>query len=166
MRPDARLLDRGQPRDEDTEGGNQPADESLINRRLKLHLRPSCEIPCSLLRLGQAAILHAFILDSEHERLGPYPLGRRVGGTPIVHVLSWWTRNHQSLRGGMACHTTTLRRSTTTRGAAAPCCGSAAATAPRHARECRRSAKGRTSRDRGRAGSQVRRKPRPSHHRY
>jgi hypothetical protein len=29
-------LDRGKPRDEDTEGGNQPADKSLINRRLKL----------------------------------------------------------------------------------------------------------------------------------
>ena len=32
--PDARPLDRGQPRDESTEGGTQPADESLINRRL------------------------------------------------------------------------------------------------------------------------------------
>ena len=32
--PDARPLDRGQPRDESTEGGIQPADESLINRRL------------------------------------------------------------------------------------------------------------------------------------
>jgi hypothetical protein len=26
----------GKPRDEDTEGGNQPADKSLINRRLSL----------------------------------------------------------------------------------------------------------------------------------
>ena len=33
--PDARPLERGQPRDADTEGGNQPADKSLINRRLK-----------------------------------------------------------------------------------------------------------------------------------
>ncbi len=33
--PDARPLDRGQPQDEDTEGGTQlAADESLINRRL------------------------------------------------------------------------------------------------------------------------------------
>ena len=32
--PDARPLDRGKPRDEDTEGGTQPADKSLINRRL------------------------------------------------------------------------------------------------------------------------------------
>jgi hypothetical protein len=37
---DARPLDRGKPRDEDTEGGNQPADKSLINRRLSLHSQP------------------------------------------------------------------------------------------------------------------------------
>jgi hypothetical protein len=36
LMPDARPLDRGKPRDEDTEGGNQPADKSLINRRLSL----------------------------------------------------------------------------------------------------------------------------------
>jgi hypothetical protein len=36
LAPDARHLDRGKPRDEDTEGGNQPADKSLINRRLSL----------------------------------------------------------------------------------------------------------------------------------
>ena len=36
LAPDARPLDRGKPRDEDTEGGNQPADKSLINRRLSL----------------------------------------------------------------------------------------------------------------------------------
>src|SRR5271166_3247273 len=34
--PDARPLDQGKPRDEDTEGGDQPADKSLINRRLSL----------------------------------------------------------------------------------------------------------------------------------
>jgi len=38
--PDARPLDRGKPRDEDTECGNQPADKSLINRRLSLHSQP------------------------------------------------------------------------------------------------------------------------------
>ena len=38
--PDARPLDRGKPRDEDTEGGTQPADKSLINRRLQLHPQP------------------------------------------------------------------------------------------------------------------------------
>ena len=36
LAPDARPLDRGKPRDEDTEGGNQPAHKSLINRRLSL----------------------------------------------------------------------------------------------------------------------------------
>jgi hypothetical protein len=36
LTPDARPLDRGKPLDEDTEGGSQPADKSLINRRLSL----------------------------------------------------------------------------------------------------------------------------------
>jgi hypothetical protein len=36
LAPDARPLDRGKPRDEDTEGGHQPAHKSLINRRLSL----------------------------------------------------------------------------------------------------------------------------------
>jgi hypothetical protein len=36
--PNARPLDRGKPRDEDTEGGNHPADKSVINR----HLSQSC----------------------------------------------------------------------------------------------------------------------------
>jgi hypothetical protein len=43
--PDARPLDRGKPRDEDTEGGNQPADKSLINRRLLLHSQPCAAKP-------------------------------------------------------------------------------------------------------------------------
>jgi len=43
LTPDARPLDRGKPRDEDTEGGNQPADKSLINRRLSLH-SPPCAV--------------------------------------------------------------------------------------------------------------------------
>src|SRR5579863_9681362 len=34
--PDARPLDRGKPRDENTEGGTQPAHKSLIDRRLRL----------------------------------------------------------------------------------------------------------------------------------
>ena len=46
LAPDARpLLDRGKPRDEDTEGGNQPADKSLINRRFSLALAPSSAQP-------------------------------------------------------------------------------------------------------------------------
>jgi len=36
LAPNARPLDRGKPRDENTEGGSQPADKSLINRRLSL----------------------------------------------------------------------------------------------------------------------------------
>jgi hypothetical protein len=42
--PDARPLDSGKPRDEDTEGGNQSADKSLINRRLSLHSQPCAAI--------------------------------------------------------------------------------------------------------------------------
>ena len=68
--PDARPLDRGKPRDEDTEGGNQPADKSLINRRLQLHPQP-----CAA-SIGQAARHppsrpqnHVFILDRGHKRL-------------------------------------------------------------------------------------------------
>ena len=38
---DARPLDRGKLRDENTEGGSQPADKSLINRRLSLHREAS-----------------------------------------------------------------------------------------------------------------------------
>ena len=44
-----RLLDRGKPRNEDTEDGNQSADKSLINRRLKL--RPQA---CAVLALPRA----------------------------------------------------------------------------------------------------------------
>jgi len=68
--PDARPLDRGKPRDEDTEGGTQPADKSLINRRLSLHPQP-----CAA-SIGQAARHppsrphnHVFILDRGHKRL-------------------------------------------------------------------------------------------------
>jgi len=54
LAPDARPLDRGKPRDEDTEGGNQPADKSLINRRLSLRSQlcaaiafpPTASPPC------------------------------------------------------------------------------------------------------------------------
>src|SRR5262245_51555244 len=42
-----RHLERGKPRDVDTEGGTQPADKSLINRRLSLHLQP-CAAPISV----------------------------------------------------------------------------------------------------------------------
>ena len=45
LTPDARPLDRGKPRDEDTEGGNQPADKSLINRRLSLRSQLCAAMP-------------------------------------------------------------------------------------------------------------------------
>ena len=66
--PVARPLDRGKPRDEDTEGGNQPADKSLINRRLSLHSQPCAAMP--LLadgELAEQALNHASPLDREHK---------------------------------------------------------------------------------------------------
>ena len=68
--PDARPLDRGKPRDEDTEGGNQPADKSLINRRLSLHSQPCAAI--AFLddgELAERALNRASPLDREHKRL-------------------------------------------------------------------------------------------------
>ena len=66
--PDARPLDRGKPRDEDTEGGNQPADKSLINRRLSLHSQPCAAMPpfadgCP----AERALNRASPLDREHK---------------------------------------------------------------------------------------------------
>jgi hypothetical protein len=66
--PDARPLDRGKPRDEDTEGGNQPADKSLINRRLSLHSQP-CAAMTYLAdgELAEQALNRASPLDREHK---------------------------------------------------------------------------------------------------
>jgi hypothetical protein len=82
--PDARPLDRGKPRDENTEGGNQPADKSLINRRLSLHSPPCAAMP--LLadgELAEQALNHASPLDREHKKLGRrcsrWPLYARAG---------------------------------------------------------------------------------------
>ena len=71
LAPDARPLDRGKPRDEDMEGGNQPADKSLINRRLSLHSQP-CAAMAFLADggLAQPALNRASPLDREHKRLG------------------------------------------------------------------------------------------------
>ena len=68
--PDARPLDRGKPRDEDTEGGNQPADKSLINRRLSLHSQP-CAAMAFLAdgEFAERALNRASPLDREHKRL-------------------------------------------------------------------------------------------------
>ena len=68
--PDARPLDRGKPRDEDAEGGSQPADKSLINRRLSLHSQP-CAAMAYLAdgELAEQALNRASPLDREHKRL-------------------------------------------------------------------------------------------------
>jgi hypothetical protein len=70
LAPDARPLDRGKPRDEDTEGGNQPADKSLINRRLSLRSQ-LCAATAFLADggLAERALNRAFPLDREHKRL-------------------------------------------------------------------------------------------------
>jgi hypothetical protein len=52
LAPDARPLDRGKPRDVDTEGGNQPADKSLIDRRLSLRSRLCAAMAYSCRRLS------------------------------------------------------------------------------------------------------------------
>jgi hypothetical protein len=69
----ARPLDRGKPRDEDTEGGRQPADKSLINRRLSLHSQP-CAAMAFLAdgELAEQALNHASPLDREHKKLAAH----------------------------------------------------------------------------------------------
>ncbi len=77
----ARPPDRGKPRDEDTEGGNQPANKSLINRRLSLHSRPCTAMACPAHgRLARRAINRALLLDGEHKRLSKRC--RKVRGPP------------------------------------------------------------------------------------
>ena len=73
--PDARPLDRGKPRDEDTEGGSQPADKSLINRRLfgsQCLLLPTAVSP-------QPALNRDFSLDREHKKLARAGRGVKHG---------------------------------------------------------------------------------------
>ena len=62
--PDARPLDRGQPRDEDTEGGTQSADESLINRR-------RCAPPPSPVQLQPTSLLRGMRKAAAPARLQP-----------------------------------------------------------------------------------------------
>ena len=84
LAPDARPLDRGKPRDEDTEGGKQPADKSLINRRLSLRSQLCAAI--ALLAdggLAERALNRALALDREHKRAsapGRLCLGSRFFG--------------------------------------------------------------------------------------
>src|SRR5580693_2942544 len=67
LAPDARPLDRGKPRDEDTEGGNQPADKSLINRRLSLRSQ-LCAAMASFADggLAERTLNRVFPLDRAH----------------------------------------------------------------------------------------------------
>ncbi len=53
--PDARPLDREKPRDENTEGGTQPADKSLIDRRLSSASDPMQPQPIQKLLARQRA---------------------------------------------------------------------------------------------------------------
>ena len=80
LTPDARPLDRGKPRDEDTEGGSQPADKSLINRRLSLHSQP-CAAMAFLAdgELAEQPLNRASPLDREHKRLGRRPPRAAIG---------------------------------------------------------------------------------------
>jgi hypothetical protein len=74
LAPDARPLDRGKPRDEDTEGGSQPADKSLINRRLSLRSQRCAALP--ILADGPLAartLNRASPLGGEHKRVGGCP---------------------------------------------------------------------------------------------
>ena len=69
--PDARPLDRGKPRDVDTEGGTQPADKSLIDRRLSLRSQLCAAhtffLPTAISPRGALNCVPA--LDGEHKRL-------------------------------------------------------------------------------------------------
>ena len=84
--PDARPLDRGKPRDVDTEGGNQPADKSLINRRLKLRSQLCAAPPFPADgHLTARPLDYVRALDGEHKSTSAY---RRAGarmkmGAPV-----------------------------------------------------------------------------------
>lgn len=74
LAPDARPLDRGKPRDEDTEGGSQPADKSLINRRLQLCPRlcaAQLPVTASLPRPQRSIVASALTGDIRARRMWP-----------------------------------------------------------------------------------------------
>ena len=85
LAPDARPLDRGKPRDEDTEGGNQPADKSLINRRLSLRSQ-LCAAMASFADggLAERALNRVFPLDREHKRLKRVRLLKGLGQILVI----------------------------------------------------------------------------------
>src|SRR6202040_3884743 len=76
--PDTRPLDRGKPQDEDTEGGTQPADKSLINRRLQPHPQPcaaSIRQNCSHPRAGRSITSSFLTGDIRARRRNSGPKG-------------------------------------------------------------------------------------------
>ena len=72
--PDACLPDKDQPRDEDTEGGSQSADKSLIDRSSQcLHLRPVQHKPSLSQKAPTPPLLGQVMVAASSERLGPPP---------------------------------------------------------------------------------------------
>jgi hypothetical protein len=113
--PDARPLDRGKPRDEDTEGGNQPADKSLINRRLSLYSQP-CAAMAFLAdgELAERALNRASPLDREHKRLGHRLINRIQIRAAASLTSARWLASCFSKRVAMArkCLSLLKKRST------------------------------------------------------
>jgi len=66
--PDARPLDRGSPETQYTEGGNQPADKSLINLRLSLRSQLCAAITLLTRASAERALNRASPLYREHKR--------------------------------------------------------------------------------------------------
>ena len=94
LAPDAHPLDRGKPRDEGTEGGNQPADRSLINRRLSLRSQLCAARPFRADGdFAARALNRAQPLDCEHKRLAHWTRG-----------LEWVALvRHREYDGGASC---------------------------------------------------------------
>ena len=67
LRPTPAFQTKDQPRDEDTEGGTQSADKSLINRRLSSAPGPVQLQSSLLLTTKSRPNNHAFTLDREHK---------------------------------------------------------------------------------------------------
>src|SRR6185312_12763523 len=87
LSPDARPLDRGKPRDEDTEGGTQSADKSLINRRLKLHPQPcAASIGQTVRQTPSRPHNLVFTLDQGHKRLARIEMGESAMQADYVIV--------------------------------------------------------------------------------
>ena len=113
------LYTRGKPGDEDTEGGNQPADKSLINRRLSLHSQP-CAAMAFLAdsELAERALNRASLLDREHKRLDAHPDDeaqrpsiRRPGSPDVLRrIADAWCRRWLESTGSRRSNRFTCRR--------------------------------------------------------